>query len=100
MLLHTGPPSTSDKCPVPEALDVLVRNELLDEQVPIVLIELPLLCGQEIVVQGVAGTQRGTLTVSSDQHVCQGEELSSESSFALSLPRKMELTETSLNEEH
>lgn len=67
-------PSLPGKCLVPEALNVLVRNEVLDEQVPVVLIELPLLCGQQIVVQGVAGTQRDTLTTSSDQHVCLGEE--------------------------
>lgn len=43
--------------PVPEALDVLVRHEVPDEQVPIVLIELPLLRAQHVIVQGVAGTQ-------------------------------------------
>lgn len=72
--LPSVPPSTCAKCLVPEALNVLIRNEILDEQVPIVFIELPLLWGQQIIVQGVAGTHRDTLTMSSDQHVCLGEE--------------------------
>lgn len=59
-----APPSMSGKCLIPEALDVLVRNEIPDEQVPIVLIELPLLSAQQVVVQGVAGTHRDTLTMS------------------------------------
>ena len=58
MLLHTGPPSTLGKCPIPEALNVFIRNELLNEQIPVVFIELPLLCGEDIVVQGIAETQR------------------------------------------
>lgn len=65
MLLHSGPPSTLGKCPVPEALNVFVRNELLNEQIPVVFIELPLLCGEDIVVQGIAETQRSSMLVES-----------------------------------
>lgn len=58
MLLHTGTCSTFSECPVPEALNIFIRNELLNEQIPIVFIELPLLCGEDIIVQGIAETQR------------------------------------------
>lgn len=58
MLLHTGPPSTLGEHPIPEALNVFIRNELPNEQIPVVFIELPLLRGEDITVQSVAETQR------------------------------------------
>lgn len=47
-------PSTNPHELLPEALNVFIRNKLLNEQIPIVFIELPLLCGEDIIVQGIA----------------------------------------------